>query len=314
MFYFTSENYANTQVVLTIAELANIQNEFYSLIQILDLRELNMERDIMQFHELIGTEFEVKKNLVRSLIGDANWGEDGKHKEVVLRNILRMVLPETLRIGEGFVIYSSSNKEKCSKQIDILITDSDKPVLFKEGDMILATPHSVNSVIEVKTKIATLKCLEKTIEELAKEAFIIRSDFNRTCKFGLFVYENSLIKKDKEILELLRNININKCKSNDKNKGVIDWLVLGPDRFFELQYHYFPPQPFGWNLYNFSKNKKANLAFSYFIIMCALDYVIFKLENYEDIKEEIKNIWFPIDGGLEAYKTGSIGLSAEPNY
>src|SRR5512147_173447 len=86
------------------------------------------------------------KNRVRNFIDDAHWLTDGEWKESVLRNILRRHMPASVGVGRGFVITPNS----CSSQVDILIYDTSKPTLYKDGELVFVTADSVKAVIEVK--------------------------------------------------------------------------------------------------------------------------------------------------------------------
>jgi len=70
-------------------------------------------KDIIEFHKSIGKELKAVQNRVRNLIKDANWLEEGRYKEVVLRNVIRRFLPKNLDIGTGFIL---NDKKEISKQ------------------------------------------------------------------------------------------------------------------------------------------------------------------------------------------------------
>ncbi|KAF5438221.1 hypothetical protein C5S35_00065 [Candidatus Methanophagaceae archaeon] len=42
-----------------------------------------MKPNMDEFYESIGKEMLAKKNRVRNIIGDKNWGEEGKYKEII---------------------------------------------------------------------------------------------------------------------------------------------------------------------------------------------------------------------------------------
>lgn len=108
------------------------------------------------FQESITQELNVIKNRVRNLIGHAHWGEEGRFKEVVLKNVLRKFLPSNLSVGTGFILKAigdADNENVLSAQLDIIIYDNTIPVLFSEGDFIITTSSNVRGVIEVKSKI-----------------------------------------------------------------------------------------------------------------------------------------------------------------
>jgi len=63
-----------------------------------------MNKNIKKFQESITKELNVVKDRVRNLIADSHWGEEGRYKEAILRNVIKNFLPENLSLGTGFVI------------------------------------------------------------------------------------------------------------------------------------------------------------------------------------------------------------------
>lgn len=100
------------------------------------------------FQISITQELEVTKNRVRNLIGNAHWGEEGRYKEEIIKSSIRKFLPNTVSVGTGFV----KTEFNISKQLDLIIYDNTKPLLFSEGDFIITTPSNVLGIIEVKSK------------------------------------------------------------------------------------------------------------------------------------------------------------------
>ncbi|MBK8723801.1 MAG: hypothetical protein IPL95_16585 [Saprospiraceae bacterium] len=123
-------------------------------------------QNIKEFQESITQEIDVIKNRVRNLIGGANWGEEGRFKEAVLKNILKRFLPKNMSVGTGFILKAenSSSNISISKQLDIIIYDNTLPLLFSEGDFIITTINNVKGVIEVKSKI-TSSTFQTVIEQ-----------------------------------------------------------------------------------------------------------------------------------------------------
>lgn len=150
-----------------------------------------------EFSKSLGSELQSIKNRVRYLIGDANWGEDGRYKEAILTNLLSRFLPKNISIGTGFVI--SSDKDgitDCTDQIDIIIYDNSFPVFFKEGGFVILQPDSVRGIIEVKTKIHNKKKFNGALEKTLKNVDIIKNnmiDHNSSVLHffnGIFSYES----------------------------------------------------------------------------------------------------------------------------
>jgi len=149
-----------------------------------------VEQDFKKFYESINGELMAIKDRVRSLIGDANWGEDGRYREAILKNIISRFLPKKYSIGTGFVI--NKNKE-ITKQIDIIIYDNSHPILFSEGDFVIVLASAVKAIIEVKSSIRSttqlidiIKNCEKNVQKI--EAYALHDRiFN-----GVFCYECDL--------------------------------------------------------------------------------------------------------------------------
>jgi hypothetical protein len=110
--------------------------------------------DSQNFQKSITQELDVIKNRVRNLIGNTHWGEEGRFKEAVLKNVIQRFLPNSISIGTGFILKENeSSNTNISHQIDLIIYDNTKPVLFREGDFIITTETNVKGIIEVKSKI-----------------------------------------------------------------------------------------------------------------------------------------------------------------
>jgi hypothetical protein len=134
------------------------------------------------FHKSTTEELKVIKNRVRNLIGDRNWGEEGRYKEAILRNVIKRFLPQNFKIGTGFIIKRRENDNEInrydidsSRQIDILIFDATRPILFSKGDFYIVTPNSVRAIIEVKTNIENQN-LTKIIERMNEIGLIIQNE------------------------------------------------------------------------------------------------------------------------------------------
>jgi hypothetical protein len=90
------------------------------------------------YFQSLAIEVEALKDRVRYLIEDQHWQTDGEWKESVIRQVLRRHLPQSVSVSRGFIVTAST----ASRQIDVLIVDSSKPVLFRDGDLVFVTPRS----------------------------------------------------------------------------------------------------------------------------------------------------------------------------
>lgn len=149
----------------------------------------NNEIDFKKFQESITKELDIVKDRVRNLIGSSHWGEEGRYKEAVLRNVIRKFLPANLSIGTGFVIRKDNNITQISNQIDIIVYDNTIPVLFSEGDFVITTYKNVKGIIEVKTTISNSN-LQETIEKAKENGKCIGKEiFNGIFSYG---YDNDI--------------------------------------------------------------------------------------------------------------------------
>lgn len=60
--------------------------------------------DYVAYRKSISNELIDIKDRVRDFIDDVHWGEDGRYKEIILKECLRNHLPANIKIGTGFVM------------------------------------------------------------------------------------------------------------------------------------------------------------------------------------------------------------------
>jgi len=137
----------------------------------------------LEFRKSISSELIAVKDRVRNLIGGVHWGEEGRYKENVLMQVLRNYLPDSVRVGTGFVV----SGEQCSTQIDIIVYSASITPFFKSGDFVIIEKSGVKGIIEVKTKLEKSQ-IKKVIKDAHKNGELIESQiFN-----GIFAYEADL--------------------------------------------------------------------------------------------------------------------------
>lgn len=183
--------------------------------------------DVTAYFKSLSTELDALRNRVRHLIGTKHLPTDGEWKESILRTILRRHLPSTVEVGRGFVVKPNSP----SKQIDVLIYDTSKPLLYQDGDLVMITPDSVKGIIEVKTKIYNISELEKFTNNLADNLEFIDNDYyyknsNDNIFAGLFSYDSNL--KDTDSTQILNRL---KSVAGGNPKRVVNHLCLGSSLF-----------------------------------------------------------------------------------
>lgn len=213
----------------------------------------------LEFQKSITKELDIVKNRVRSLIGNAHWGEEGRFKEVVLKTVINRFLPNNLSIGTGFIIGELGLDDSIiSNQIDLIVYDNSIPVLFREGDFIITTEKNVRAIIEVKSKlnITNLRKVVTDFNNLNRFPLIAENGVNRIFK-GLFAFENGISNiEGSQILEQeLRNSN-----------GNINHITVNKNYFirFWRDNQGLTPQVIANNPF-YSLYKIDDLSFSYFI-------------------------------------------------
>lgn len=148
---------------------------------------------LADYHKNITLELLATNNNVRSLIN--HWGEEGRYKEEVLKNMIRRFLPEKYKIASGFVIrpVQDYGQHEASRQIDLLIYDNESPLVFKEGDFVITTPDSVRAIIEVKANMQNQNTRAVVEEANDKGKFIFEGKTNKDASFfnGIFSYAST---------------------------------------------------------------------------------------------------------------------------
>ncbi len=209
-----------------------------------------VEQDFKNFYESINKELIAVKDRVRSLIGEAHWGEDGRYKEAVLKNVISRFLPKNLSIGTGFVI---NPKKELTNQIDLIIYDDRSPVLFSEGDFVIVPANIVRAIIEVKTSIRNGSDLKETIKKCEQNGKKIETVAQNDKIFnGLFCYECFLTINT--IRDSLKDyFNITDCSIFKK----VSNIALGDEKFLHVWWEHKPFSLKGYEI--------PNLSFAYFI-------------------------------------------------
>lgn len=227
--------------------------------------------DIYQHFRSLGDELRALRNRVRTYIRDRHYLTDGEWKETIVRQVLKRHLPPKLAVVSGFVV----TRDCVSSQIDILVYDTDFPVLFRDGDLAFVTPDSVRAIVEVKTNVNRGE-FEQAIEKLAKNCTMIRKHRGGKVLAGLFSFDSGL--HDTEALISLQRI----C--NREYGRIVELACLGESHLVHYWY-YEPPdgrRPYGkWHLYEL-----PDVAFGYF-----LHNLIHHLVG-QSVDENL-NTWFP---------------------
>ncbi len=256
-------------------------------------------QNILKFQKSITKELIATNERVRDLIGNANWGDEGRYKEAILRKIISQFLPSNLKIGTGFIVANNDHingtESKISKQLDIIIYDDKTPVVFREGDFVILTESSVRAVIEVKAEVVNKSTNTNGLNQIIEKLEML-NDFQSFCnqthrkKFvGIFSYKYTQDYNHITLQEILKN-----------SKGIINHLSLGCNKFIK-----FWDDPSGLNPPIersepcYIKYNLQDLSFSYFIS---------NLLHIISDEDPVERYWFsfPIPETKEIYRENEI--------
>lgn len=245
--------------------------------------------DVEAYFRSLTSELEALKDRVRNFIDDSHWLTDGEWKESVLSSALSKRLPDTIRVGRGFII----SEETTSTQCDILLYKSSSPVLFREGSLVFLTPDAVLGVLEVKTTLSS-RNLRESIQKLAAVGRLVESG----CLLGLFSYDSE-VTSENAVLKTLRE------ESNHWNE-VIEILSFGCSSFVKWWDH--PPVETATS----SSDSQYRRWHSYKLENMAAGYFLTNVINY------LCPEWFWLNNcllypglGKEKYKTEDIAFREE---
>lgn len=237
------------------------------------------------FQKSITDELTVVRNRVRNIIGNRNWGDEGRYKEAIFKNIIRRFLPSYLSVKTGFIVNSTNpDKLQITRQIDIIIYENTKPIIFSEGEFGIIPSSCVKGIVEVKTKISNSK-LEAIINTSKSNGKIVgESVFN-----GIMSYEYD---------DSIRNNNIdNYLKSSC---GYVNHISLGKNIFIKY-----------WNKASgMSKKYRENIYSIYELRCLSFSYFISNLITMICKEADTDNWWlrFPVEGTKELHKIRQVSV------
>lgn len=247
----------------------------------------------IDFHKTTTKELLAIKDRVRYLIN--HWGEDGRYQEAVLKSVISRFLPEKYKIVSGFVIKQTNNigEHEPSKQIDIIIYNTDFPVLFKEGDFYIVTADSVEAIIEVK---ANLK--NQGVEKVLRKAneigqFVFNAKTNKTKNLfnGILSYdghERLKINNSQAVQNAIRNAENTTNTDQNLNKFKVNHISFNKDKFYKF-----------WN-----QNDSSDGGYLYEIDDLAFSFLISNLIAHlkSDTVFSNNRLWFPVDKNLKSQR------------
>jgi len=253
---------------------------------------MNVETMNVKAHfESLTHELEALRDRVRNFsVATTHWPTDAEWKEWVLRAMLKAYLPAHVEPLRGFVVVPT----QATRQIDLLLYDNRKPVLFRNGDLVFVTPDAVVGIVEVKSSISDRGKLREALAPLADNAQMIRvqKGGGQDLFVGLFAYQTDL---DSEHIE--KTLEDLKTTANGIAERVVSFVCLGCSHF-EMFWRIDPntaiTSPYDtWHAYEL-----LNQAAGYFInnLVAAVS---------GDSVEKNLEAWFP-SSSKEIYRLGTM--------
>lgn len=238
----------------------------------------------LKYQESISNELISTKDRVRNFIDAAHWAEDGRYKEIILKDILASKLPAFASVGTGFVM-----GDQLSSQIDIIIYRSDIPVLFQKADFVIVSKEAVLGIIEVKTKLDNTK-MHETFQKAHTNGLIIGQHiFN-----GIFSYETDYS------MRVLHEPIVSACR---QYHGYVNNVSFGKDYFMK---YWQDGSPRGQSGDKYRIYKIENLSFGYFISNLIED--IYNQYQHEQLPGALLRVMYPIEETKEAHKRYDIDI------
>lgn len=218
---------------------------------------------------------------------DPHWLTVGEWKESVIRQVLRRNLPAVAEVCRGFVITGS----RASHQIDVLIRDATKPVVFRDGDLAFVTPDAVLGIIEVKSNL-TPSLFEESLAKLAADIELVRLHPKEKAFAALFSFG-----ADATAGQTLLNI-LARVATNWNQR--LDFASIGRSQFIK----YWESDPRG------ETRKPYESWHSYSIPDRAAGYFIHNAVDAISPESVFSNneVWFPTEG-KEPYRDGYVRAS-----
>lgn len=243
----------------------------------------------LKYFEDLSLELRAVQNCIRNLIGDAHWPSDGAWKESVLRAVFRRYLPPSFTVGSGFIL----SADGVSTQIDILICDDSAPLLFRDGDFLIATPECVRVAVEVKTRLTTPKLDDALVKLNAVSTLLRRRPVRPRPFLGLFCYE-PMTGQPGDILNALQS-------ANGQADYEIKALCFGDSQFY--RFWEFDPRV--------KEQHSYNAWHAYNLKGIAPGYFVHNLIEFL-FPHAVDHGWYPVDG-KERHLLASKAKTAESN-
>jgi hypothetical protein len=231
-----------------------------------------------EYHKSITAELTAIKDRLKTLV--THGMTEGAFKEAILRSVLRKYVPPTLRIGRGFIV----TRDGQSTELDLLIVDQSRPILFQDGDLIVVTPDSVRAIVEIKAGPVSASDFRTAVTNLGEAARLCLNATQSKPWLGFYVYAPCLT--DERILDML-------VVAEAETGHAVNCISLGDNRFFRF---WGRGEYDGSEECSFRSYKLVDLSPSYFIgnLIDAISGLSRDTNSYA---------WFPLPYGKSPHET-----------
>jgi hypothetical protein len=189
-----------------------------------------------------------------------HWPEVGRHKEAVLKNVIKKFLPEKYIISTGFVVKQTEERGQhlASRQIDLIIYESESLVLFREGDFTISTADAVRGIIEVKSNLQQAS-LQDTVSRANENGDFIhaaKDEDDEGFFNGIFSFEGFQNANPETIANAVSEANLAFTERDGYEKFKVNHISFNQEWFLK----HWPEEEQPHSLYDLDE-----LSFSFFI-------------------------------------------------
>jgi len=146
----------------------------------------------------LGSHLDLAKRFSNRIKGELEWFESfvshspsvGGFYEHLIRMAISDVLPSRWKLGEGFIY--DSNREVCSKQLDLIVySDNDIPPIYRRDSFVVVSPKSVVAVGEVKKSLRSSDIREQIKATISSNFGTYENSPNGVSRLNIFCYKSS---------------------------------------------------------------------------------------------------------------------------
>lgn len=246
-----------------------------------------------------------RQDSVRRIIGDQHWAEDGRYKELILKQWLKDEFEQrklSVEIGTGFI---KNDRGEVSSQIDIIIYNPHNVRYhLRQDDLIIIDANSVLAILEVKTRIYP-KDAKKIINSLCRNKKLTGGHIFA----GIFAYEcqarNERV-SDEAFEKVLKDSreNCKKALEQTLQQDIpVDCISFGENYFMK----FWQEREFSYQDKCYSFYRLKEQSFGYFMLNI-YEYLLVRLNQNTTFSRDELNGIYP-EGTKEPHKLLDYSIS-----